>query len=111
MIVKQVTGQEKWRPHIYTTLVSRAISIPLNPIIPLPLGYSFFQITEHNCLACGKYTTIDQFAKDCRLQGLWNIHSADPVSAGTPESRAINASRSALDAIELLQALERLPEE
>lgn len=86
-------------------------TIPLNPINPLPVGYNFSQTTEHNCLVCQDYTIIDQFAKDCRLQKLWTIHSAGVVSAGTPESRGNNLSNLTFDATELLHAFGKLSEE
>lgn len=44
------------------------VSISLLPVSTLPAGYNFSQATEHNCLVCQDYTTIDHFAKDCRLR-------------------------------------------
>ena len=81
------------------------VSIHLLPVTPLPAGYSFSQATEHDCLVCQIYTIIDQFAKDCRLQNLWNIRGggASPAQASTDP-----ASSLSFDATELLQALGKI---
>ncbi len=81
------------------------VIIPLFPVNPLPARYNFSQATEHNCLVCQDYTIIDQFAKDCRLQNLWNLRGggASPAQASTDP-----ASNLTFDATELLQALGKI---